>query len=234
MPRKTTTPKEYVERLEETLSRRTRLDQEEALRQEGIRQYRILQSPIIEELKREGYDVESLYALRNIGRPYKAAVPILLKWLPQVEDWHLKDSIVRALSVPWAKPAALLPLIVEFRTAAGPTIVDHVKWAIGNALSIIADDTVFDDVADLVQEKRHGRSREMLAVALGRMKDPRAVDLLIKLLDDEEVAGHALIAIRKLKAREAASRVEPFLNHPKAWVRSEAKKALARITKLPR
>jgi HEAT repeat protein len=51
------------------------------------------------------------------------------------------------------------------------------------------------------------------------------------LLKDEEVAGHALIAIGKLKADKAKSYIKPFLEHPKSWVRKEAKRALAKIDK---
>jgi len=103
-----------------------------------------------------------------------------------------------------------------------------VEWG---GTSVVADDSIFDEVAELVRDQRHGGAREMLAVALGNMRDPRAVDLLIELLADEEVAGHALIAIGKLKARKARPHVERFLNDDKAWVRGEARRALAKIDK---
>ena len=45
------------------------------------------------------------------------------------------------------------------------------KWAIGAALWVVADDGVFEQVVELVQDKRHGKAREMLAVALGNMRD---------------------------------------------------------------
>ena len=61
------------------------------------------------------------------------------------------------------------------------------------------------------------------------MKARHAIDLLIELLDDDEVAGHALIAPRKLGAKKARPRIEQFLNHPKAWIRFEAKKTLAKF-----
>jgi HEAT repeat protein len=63
------------------------------------------------------------------------------------------------------------------------------------------------------------------------MKDPRAVDVLIDLLDDDDVAGHAVVGLGKLRASKARQRVEEFLAHPKAWVRREAKRALAKIDK---
>jgi HEAT repeat protein len=69
----------------------------------------------------------------------------------------------------------------------------------------------------------------MLAVALGNMVDVRAADLLLKLLHDEEVVGHALIALGKLKVQKARPQIESLLKHRKPWVRKEAQKALASL-----
>lgn len=49
------------------------------------------------------------------------------------------------------------------------------------------------------------------------------------LLDDEEVAAYAVMVLGKLKAPEARAGIEGFLDHPEAWVRKEAKKALAKL-----
>ena len=152
----------------------------------------------------------------------------MVQWLPKVEDLNLKTVLVRALSVKWAKPVAAPALIDEFYRAPSGS---GLKWAIGNALSVVADDQVFDKVVHLVRDKQHGKAREMLAVALGNMKDLRSADVLIELLGDEEVAGHALIALGKLKVQRARLDIERFLDHPKAWVRAEARRALARIDK---
>jgi HEAT repeat protein len=103
------------------------------------------------------------------------------------------------------------------------------KWAIGNALCIVADDSVFQDVVALARDERHGQAREMVVEALANRRYPQAVDVLCELLADEEVAGHALVALGKLKAACARPQIEPFLNHSEGWVRKEAKRALAKI-----
>jgi len=72
----------------------------------------------------------------------------------------------------------------------------------------------------------------MLTVALGNMRNPETVNLLIRLLEDDQVAGHALIAIRKLGQPEAIAHVRPFLVHEKMWVRKEAKKTMNKLTKV--
>jgi hypothetical protein len=51
----------------------------------------------------------------------------------------------------------------------------------------------------------------------------------MKLLDDDMVAGHAIMALGRLKAKRSRSRLKPFLHHRRAWVRREAQKAVQRI-----
>jgi HEAT repeat protein len=69
----------------------------------------------------------------------------------------------------------------------------------------------------------------MLVMAFGNMRNPRAIDILVEMLDDEEVAGHALEPLGKLKAKAARSKIEQFLAHEKSWIRKDAMFALARI-----
>lgn len=181
--------------------------------------------PIVAELRAAGFEVDAIADLHNRALDYEAAVPVLLRWLPQVENAAVEQDVVRALSVEWARPDAAAPLVAAFRAADD----DGVRWAIGNALAVVADDSVFDDVAALATDRSGGRAREMIAVALGNMTDPRAVDVLRELLADDEVAGHALIGLGRLGAAEAArDDVEPFLEHPVEWVREEARRLLAR------
>jgi HEAT repeat protein len=206
-------------------------EQERERRLERLRkEARLAAAPVLEELAKAGFVLETVADLYNKKVNYKGAIPILLRWLPRVENVAVKESIVRALSVPWAKSLAAPALIEEFRWAQDPS-GSGIKWAIANALSVVADDGVIHEMIDLIQDRQHGRARQMLAVALENMKDGRAVDVLNQLLKDEEVAGHALIALGQLKARSSRPLIEPFLNHEKAWVRKEAKKALAKIDK---
>lgn len=86
-----------------------------------------------------------------------------------------------------------------------------------------------EGVAGLARDKRHGTARQMLAVALGNMLTPAAVGVLIELLQDDEVAGHAIIGLGNLKATAARGAIEGFLRHPKSWIRAEAKKTLKKI-----
>ncbi|HXV03822.1 MAG TPA: hypothetical protein VFP24_09650, partial [Gaiellaceae bacterium] len=69
----------------------------------------------------------------------------------------------------------------------------------------------------------HGTARQMLCDALKRTKDPRAPDVLIELIDDDDVAGHAILALRLYgpktslpHLRRARSKLEAVLDRPTA------------------
>jgi HEAT repeat protein len=222
------TAEEVVAELQQDPEYLKRIQEKEQRRTERVKKSNLASQPILRELQDAGYCIESLGELGSIGT-YKSAVPILLKWLPLVQDRGIKRSIVSALSVPWAKLAAIAPLLSAFREA--PADDPGTKWAIGNALEVVADDSAFVEISELVCNKQHGSSREMLAVALGNMRNPVAVDLLIDLLNDDDLTGHALEGLRKLKTKKARPYVEPFLTHPKAWIRKEARRTLAKLIK---
>jgi hypothetical protein len=202
-------------------------------RQQQIAKNREDSKPIIDDLAQIGIYVEWVSDLiykypSKYQTNHREIIPILLRWLPLIENPDIKGDIVGALSVPWAKGVAARPLIEEFRKAQEGR---SLKWAIGNALSVVADKSVFDELVELVRDKRHGKAREMLPLALVKTKDPRVVSILIELLDDEEIAGHAVSALRRLAPPEARTAIEPFISHPKTWIRNEAKRALAKIDK---
>jgi HEAT repeat protein len=102
---------------------------------------------------------------------------------------------------------------------------------IGNALSVVIDDSVFDEVESLVRDRRYGKSRQMVVLGLGRSKDPRALPLLVDLLADDDVAAHAAMALGNLRAADARPALEQLRNHQQALVRREARKALDKIAK---
>jgi len=156
---------------------------------------------------------------------------VLLRWLSRVSDPKVKEEIVRALSVPWAKPAATAPLIEQFRVVADsvdPTGLG-LRWAVGNALDVVFDDASFDALAELARDRRYGRARQMVVLGLGRSKRPEAVEVLLGLVDDPDVDGHAIKALGKLKSPAARAALEAKLTDSRAWVRGEARKALAKL-----
>jgi hypothetical protein len=168
---------------------------------------------------------------------YVAAAPILIQWLPRAQTPLIKERIVRSLTGEEAAiPDALKPLVSEFRHAADEDWA--LKWAIGNALSTLADASIVDELVVLAKDRRHGRSREMLMDALARTKDERALDALVELVDDDDVAGHAISALRRLGPKTSLpylQRARPALERQAAegvWpiARKQARAALERLS----
>jgi HEAT repeat protein len=187
-------------------------------------------APVLVDLGEAGFAVGRVSELYQKRMNYESAVPVLMRWLPVVSDPRVKESIVRALSVPFARAAAPL-LATEYRRADSSSAA--LKWAIGNALEATAGDSVVDDLIELARDRSAGKSREMVVVALGNMSDRRVTDVLLELLEDAEVCGHALMGLGKLGliAASARPRIESFLKHPTPWVRKEARKAIDKIDK---
>ncbi|HEY2579827.1 MAG TPA: HEAT repeat domain-containing protein [Streptosporangiaceae bacterium] len=190
---------------------------------------------LADDLQSAGVPVSDLWDLVNGKTAYRAAIPVLLDWLdavdtrvPEPDRRKVRDGLVRALTVPAARPAAAPALIREFREADDPSGLG-LRWTIGNALSVTADDSVFDQLTELVQDRGYGKGRQMAVLALGRSKDPRAASVLTGLLGDPDVTAHAVIALGKLRPPGVRAAVERLLDHPQALVRREASKTLAKL-----
>jgi hypothetical protein len=182
---------------------------------------------LMDELKQLVYDVPTPEDLPKTRRRYRDAVPVLLVWLPRIDDIAARESIVRALSVPWARPDAIEPLVREFEQSNA----EAYEWAVGNALSVVADDSAFDDLERIVRDARYGKAREMVVVALGNAKKRRddALRVLTDLLADDELAQHALLGLEKLGDPRAIPSVERLLDADDRWIRTCAKKTLAKL-----
>lgn len=162
-------------------------------------------------------------------------MPVLLEWLDRVEEdvppaarQKFREGLVRALGVEEARgEAASVVLVREFRR---PGLDWPTRWAVANSLSVIADSSVFDDLVGLARDRSYGRAREMLMLALARSDAERASTVLVEMLDDDEVAGHAIAALGRARSKETRASIERFLDHPKPWVRREANRVLAMLS----
>jgi HEAT repeat protein len=205
-------------------------DGEDMERERRMFAYRRAMAPVVADLKESGVSVTSIEEVLRDRKTFRVALPTLVLWLQRTQNLDAKDEIVRTLSTKWASPVAAGSLIAEFREAADVNELG-IRWVIGSALVQVADDTVLDEIVELAKDRTFGRAREMVVVSLGNMKGERAIDVLIELLDEKDLVGHAVVALGKLRATKARTRVLALLKHEKAWVRTEAKKALAKMGK---
>ncbi len=183
---------------------------------------------LFQDIKANGYqDISSLNDLMRIDKRHRDLISVILSYIDQVDDVRDKETLIRSLGVKGFSEA-VEPLIEEFRSNE----CDFCKWAIGNTLSIIKDKESIPELIQLASQREHGHSRQMIVVALGQMKAEEALPVLIDLLDDETVAGHAVSALSYFAKPELIPHLEPFTSHEKTWIRNEAKKAIKKLKKL--
>jgi len=186
------------------------------------------EAPILAQLRELGLDVEHIHDLYQKRYDYRTAIPLLVSWIPRVRERAVKEMLVRAVSVPWARGIAGPALIEAFETP-DPDTPFGLGWAIGNAIDVVADPSLLDEMIRLGRDRRAGRDREMIVMGLGRIRRPEAVAALIELVDDPEVAGHAVAALAKLQPPEARAALQRFVDDERGWVKLAARRAIAGI-----
>lgn len=182
---------------------------------------------ILQEIKEKGVEFASISDLLKLNKSYKDLIPVILKHLTQTSNESDKDLLIRSLGVKGFNEATET-LIQEFYKAESTPL----KWAIGNSLSIILDKSSLPALVKIAQEKEHGIARQMVVVALGKMKEREVIPILIELLKDEDVVGHAIMALGYFKDPEMIQYIEPFTEYNVRWIRSEAKKTIKKINKV--
>jgi HEAT repeat protein len=181
-------------------------------------------------LAKSGVEIDDVYDLVNRKVEYSKAIPVLIDLLENgIGDEVVREGVIRALAVKRAKGLAGPILIREFHRT--PKEASLLRWAIGNSMEAVMTDDCTDAVIEIVQRVDNGAAREMFVLALAKVKNERAEQTLINLLEDEEVAAHAALALGKLKSAKAKKALHRLLDHPKPLIRQEAKKALGRIGK---
>jgi hypothetical protein len=221
--------------------------------EERIQKSMAVAEPIIDELNKLGYKVGTLADLRHQDTDWKAALPLLFRWLPLVDDdLDIKEEIVRCLSVPWVGNKATAELIDEFKKYApilpkptNPWVGNQLReipeeekklgpyfslaWAIGNALSIVDVRGFEEQIIELCGNPKYGMARQMLVLGLGRLRCSEAEETAVELLSDEQVQIHAIGALGKMKSKRALFELERLIADKRPEVRKEARKAITKI-----
>jgi len=110
-------------------------------------------------------------------------------------------------------------------------------WAMGESFrrtlkskrSLRDSGRLWERVEAVCLDATYGRGRESFTMLLGQYGGQDRVPVLLQLLDDPEVSGHALYALRLIGSPEAVEQARDMLESPRSWVRAEAKKYLAKV-----
>jgi hypothetical protein len=128
------------------------------------------EAPLVAELRRAGFQVDSAWDLVNTSTPYPAALPILLEHLARPYPDRVREGIARALAVRDARFGWEILLRLYREEEAGTDAKD----GLAVALAAASDDQVADDVISVAQDPAHGESRLLLLRGLKRSRAPQA------------------------------------------------------------
>lgn len=173
-----------------------------------------------------GYPVSHLSQLAKCGVKYRDAIPLLVGSLDDLTSLSEKEDLIRALTVPWARPLATAPMISQFHQLSDDG-TQLAAWTAGNALEVLWDDAYYDELADIGLNPSHGFAREMVVYGFRRSRHPLAPSTLERLLGDNDVNGHALKALLKLGVPETSEEaIRALTTDDRKWVRKLALRAL--------
>lgn len=180
------------------------------------------------ELLRVGIEVNDIYELVNSKESYPSAIPVLANLLRErIEPITLREGVIRALAVKEAAGKLGKLLFDEYNKTSNDLM--NLKWAIGNTIYETASIDDEDEILRIVANKTNGISRQMFVLLLGKIKSQKSENTLIDLLQDDEVAPHAILALSKLKSERAKEKIIGLLNHPNSLIQKEAAKALKKL-----
>lgn len=161
-----------------------------------------------------------------IRKKLKKCIYKILEYLYKFNADNFKDAMVDLVSYKGFDEATetLLKLYNDKNNG-----ID--KWNIGDALYSIQDNKYEEQYIEIVKNKENGVSRQMITILLGKLKCEKSIPVLIELLEDDDVNGHAIMALGYFKDKKIIQHIEPFIKHKKIWIRKEAEKSIKKISK---
>ena len=138
--------------------------------------------------------------------------------------WRFRDSTMskkdRVFAAKW--------LAGRYAIEKDPYLWYELSMVLYNGKNLAVPE-IADALIEILKNPRYGESRCMLCDVLRRTKDSRATSVLVSALDEDELAWMALESLAKLRATEHVERIRKLLRHPRADVRRQAKKTLAKL-----
>jgi hypothetical protein len=139
-----------------------------AVVEERRQEIRPEQTPLLADLAAAGVKVNSVWDLVNAKSPYPAAIPVLSAYLQRVRHSILREGIARALTVPEARGIAGRVILSELQRPSGES-PHSVRWVLANALTVVGDESMADELKALICDDEFADVRERLTTALGKV-----------------------------------------------------------------
>ena len=126
------------------------------------------------------------------------AAPPFLNQVPGVHEWHDFEFKI------WDIGEQIRQLVSSNQTAFSRNQINRI-------LNICLD-------------KRAKRGRQSFVMLLGKVKYCEHASELISLLQDDDINGHVIDTIYKMRADSYVALITPFVTHKQTWIRNAAKK----------
>ena len=174
--------------------------------------------------------------LDNISRKAfpEGATQLLIDLFDGVSDPVVKLLIAKKLALSPQRDIVIAFLFAKYLEDVSKDCIgyDSYRWGLASLIESLASQRTKDvpRFLGVVRDRAEfGSSRQMLVLALAKMANLEIDRYLLELLSDDQVNGHAVIALGKRRVLRAAPLLRNFLEDERAWVRKEAAKAIKRI-----
>ena len=219
--------KRFLELLRKPDKSKEEIEEKEKVSMEFGRELREEETPLIVDVADIGIHIESVWDFVNTRKLYPEAIEVLIKHLQLPYHHRIKEGIVRALTVKEAKGQAGRYLIDEYEKI--PKEKASLRWAIGNAISIVADSSIEEAMIKIVSDQDGGVAREGFITALRKLRSKAAESILIDVIEDETVTIAALKALGVLRSKNAVEKITSLKNGTNKEIVKQADKALNKI-----
>lgn len=118
--------------------------------------------------------IRSISDLVNSADNYPKAIPILIKHLRTVRHPIMINSLARALTVKEARGTDAPRIVLDRMKQTVPSTTKagdeyQARWALANALTVIADKSMIGELEDLVSDARYQDIKESLVTAVNNL-----------------------------------------------------------------
>lgn len=181
------------------------------------------------ELRQAGFEFEiSNQTLGFMPKHKKVILPIAIKYYQLAKEHQQPNEQNHFMSFFHFKGLdEIVPILLEdFHSKETPNLT---RWFIADCLYQIRSKNFIKEYLDIVSSRMFGRNRQMIILLLGKLKEERAIPILIDLLEDEEVRLHAICALGEFKREDFRCYFERFQNSTHPGWRKYAKTALKKL-----
>ena len=124
---------------------------------------------VLADLASVGWRVTSLDDLVNTSASYPEAIPVLCKHFLIARHPVMRMVITRALTVKEARGIGGHLILAELKKPPEES-PENVRWLLANALTVVADKTMTEDIKALLADPRYAYAHLVLAQTLRRLE----------------------------------------------------------------